>query len=187
MPGEPLRGFDVIGAAHRRQWMKMQRVHRAARHDVDPAIGHRQRPLFHVPFDGAGERCDVARELALQHLERGRDALQPMDGTVGGVAAGVVFGGPAPAGRIVQAQLPALFQELPIEFPRPAPLQRSAVDQRWEVFANRHVGAGPKAGYRDSLTSLNWMMGATSVYLGISAVNSAAAGFHASRNASMLS
>ena len=49
--------------------MQVQRVHRAARHDVDPAIGHFQFAAAQVPFDGRGESGDVPRELSAQRLE----------------------------------------------------------------------------------------------------------------------
>ena len=98
-----------------------------------------------------------------------------MNRAVRGIASRIILGRPAAAGRVIRAQLPAFLQELTVEFLRAGPLQRSRIDQRRKELVNsgaKALGAAPRDDYTDSLTSLNWMSGATSVYFGMSAVTS---------------
>ena len=71
-------------------------------------------------------------KLGFQGFEGRRDALQPMHGAVGGIAARIILGGPAPPGRIVVAQLPAFLEQLAVELLRAACLQGVRVHERWK-------------------------------------------------------
>ena len=53
----------VVGAAQGRQRVQMQHVHRAPRHDVHPAIGHRQGPPVEIPIGRRGKRPHVTPSL----------------------------------------------------------------------------------------------------------------------------
>src|SRR5258708_5629624 len=114
-PGRSLRHLQVVSAAERRMRVQVQAVHRASRHDVDPAVGHIEFAALQIPLDRRGKDGNVAFELFPQRLKSGRDSLETMHRTVGGVAARIVVVRPMASGRIVEAQLAALLQELAIE------------------------------------------------------------------------
>jgi hypothetical protein len=128
--GRSSRHLHIVGAAQGRVGMKVQTVDGMPRHDIDPAIGHLQFARRKVPFNGGGKCGDVALELASQRFKGGRNALKTMHGGIRGVATRVVLEGPAASRRIVQTELPAFLQKLPIEFPRIAALQCRRIDQR---------------------------------------------------------
>src|SRR5580700_6027984 len=128
--GRSLWHLNVVSAAQGRVRMQVQRVHRAARHDVDPAIGHFEFAGAQIPLDRGGKGGDVALEFLPQQLKGRRDRLKTMHRSVGGIAAPIVFLGPPASRGIVQAQLPALFQQLTIEVARVAALQGGRIDQR---------------------------------------------------------
>ncbi len=58
--------------------MQVQAMYRAARHDIDPAIGHFQLAAAQVPFNRRGKRGDVAFQLVAQQFEGRRDRLESM-------------------------------------------------------------------------------------------------------------
>ncbi len=46
--------------------MQVEAVHYLPRHDVDPAVRHRQRESLEIEFERPSEFCDVPIQLALQ-------------------------------------------------------------------------------------------------------------------------
>src|SRR5258708_8131005 len=109
-PRRSLRHLPVVGAAPAGMRVQVPAVHRAWRHDVDPAVGHIEFAALQIPFDRRGKVCNVAFELFAQRLKSGRDSLESMHRTVGGVAAQIVLVRPHAADRVVEAQLVALLQ-----------------------------------------------------------------------------
>src|SRR5882757_4105421 len=76
--GRPSRDMNIVGTAQRRERMQVQTVRHLPRHDVDPAIGHRQFAALEVPLHGTCERLDMSPQLAFQGFKRRGNTLQPM-------------------------------------------------------------------------------------------------------------
>src|SRR5579863_1774710 len=111
--------------------MQVQSVHRAARHDVDPAVGHDECPGGQVELERASEGPHMPLEAALQFCERGRDGVQTADRVVRRVATGVALCRPFAASPIVEAQLATFTQQALVEFP-PVALQWRTINERRE-------------------------------------------------------
>ena len=60
----------------------VQAVRRVFRHDVHPKIRHRDRPAPQIHVELRRELADVRRDLAFQTGERGREAVQLVEGRV---------------------------------------------------------------------------------------------------------
>jgi hypothetical protein len=87
--------------------MQVHAVRNLRRHDVHPAIGHRQFPARHVQLERVDERLEMPPQPALQPFERRRGLLHAMGRVVGGIATRIIALRPSHSRFIVQPQLQA--------------------------------------------------------------------------------
>ena len=118
--------------------MQVKTMRSLPRHDVDPAIGHRQFATLEVPIERIRKGLYMTLQLAFQRGKRRRFSLQSVTRTIGGITARVVLGGPSAARRVVFSKLPAFFQKLPIEFSRVGALQSRGIDKGGEQGLDGH-------------------------------------------------
>jgi len=135
------RRGDIVGAADERKRVKVQRVRGGGRHDVHPAIGHVDGAAAEVEFERAGEGADVAGDLFFEIGEGAGEAVELVEGGVGGVAAGVVFFAPFASGGIEVAELAAFVGEGVVEAGEAGALERFAVNVGGKPGAGGHAGS----------------------------------------------
>lgn len=88
----------------------MQAVNDALRHDVHPAIRHRELAAGQVELERPCESRDVTIELAAKSIERRRDLVHAAHRAIRCIAAGVILCGPAFPRLVVLLELLALPQ-----------------------------------------------------------------------------
>jgi hypothetical protein len=133
------RGGDVVGAADEGERVKVERMCGGRRHDVHPAIGHVDGAAAEIEFEGAGEGADVAGDLFFEIGEGAGEAMELVEGRVGGVAARVVFLAPFAAGDVEVAELAAFVGEGVVEAGEAGALERFAVDVGGKPGASGHA------------------------------------------------
>ncbi len=120
---------DIIGPADHRQRMQMQTMLNLRRHDVDPAIRHRERSPLQIKIQMRCELQDVSADLLFQLGEGGGKSVKLGIGTVGRVTARVIFFAPASTGIIEITQLVAFIRDLVVGARQSAALQRGLIDK----------------------------------------------------------
>ena len=125
------RHTHVVGTAEYGQRMQVQAVRHAARHDVHPAVRHRQRGAH--PESNSSSRAKRVTWPSIQRCSRAKVGDMPLHlvgGSIRRETAGIIRCGPAPAGSVIVPQLPALAQQLRIEDRRASTRHGCRVDAR---------------------------------------------------------
>ena len=113
-------------------------MHHAGRHDVGPAVGHRQRPAAQIVVQAAREGLHMRIDAPAQPVEQRRDEMQPVERAIGGVAAEIVLGRPALARRIGGRQRLAFVGQVLVEARASPADERLVVDQCRKQGPDRH-------------------------------------------------